>query len=255
MSFDFKNKVVLVTGATSGIGKTTAIEFARAGASVVITGRREEKGEEVLAELNKSGGDHVYIKADAASEADNKSVVDQIVAKYGKLDVAFNNAGVEDQLKPLHEATEKDIDFVLGVNVKGVILGMKYELLQMQKQSTGGSIINMSSVGGQIGFPNAGVYVASKHAVNGITRSAALENAKVKIRVNAVAPGPIATDMLQRFADEVGGGDINSIGGMTAIGVPGKTEDIAAAVLFLASDEAAYITGQILPIDGGMTTA
>lgn len=256
MAYNFTNKTVLITGGTSGIGRETAKEFAKAGANVVITGRREALGAEVVEELKTFGaGKHLYVKADAASEADTEALIGKIAAQYGSLDIAFNNAGIEAGLGPIHEVTEEAIDQLNHINVKGVILSMKHEILQMLNQESGGVIVNMSSIAGLIGFPNAAVYTASKHAVSGLTRAAALEYAKQKIRVNAVAPGPIETDMLSRFAGEIAGGDTANIGGMMPMGHTGSVADIAHAVLYLASDEAKYTSGQVLAIDGAYTAS
>src|SRR5215469_12161982 len=196
----FEGKVALVTGGTSGIGKATAIEFARAGAKVVLTGRREKEGEQVVAEIKKLGGDAAFVRTDVAKDRDVKKMVDFTVKKYGRLDVAFNNAGVE-WMGPLDQATEAEYRRIFDINVWGVLNSMRHEIPLMLKNG-GGVIVNTSSVAGHVGLPQVSVYIASKHAVEGLSKSVALEFAKQNIRINAVAPGVIATEMFDRFAGE-----------------------------------------------------
>ena len=241
-------KVALVTGGTSGIGKTTAIEFARAGASVVLTGRREKEGAQVVDEIKKFGGDAAFVRADAAKDSDVKAMVDFTVGKYGRLDVAFNNAGVE-WTGPLDQATEAEYRRVFDINVWGVLNSMRHEIPVMLKNG-GGAIVNNSSVAGHVGFGQVSVYIASKHAVEGLTKSVALEFAKQNIRINAVAPGVIATDMLDRFAGKEGEMR-DSLASITPVGRIGAVEQIAAAVLYLCSDDARFTTGTSLVVDGG----
>jgi NAD(P)H dehydrogenase (quinone) len=193
----FTGKVVLVTGGTSGIGKATAVAFAREGAKVVLSGRREKEGLAVAEEIIKAGGAAHFVQADVAKEADVERLVAATVAKFGRLDVAFNNAGVE-LLGPLTEATEAEYRRIFDVNVWGVLASMKYEVPAMLKTG-GGAIVNTSSIAGHVGMSGVAVYVASKHAVEGLTKVAALEYAKQGIRVTAVAPAAIATDMIDRF--------------------------------------------------------
>jgi NAD(P)-dependent dehydrogenase (short-subunit alcohol dehydrogenase family) len=241
-------KVALVTGGTSGIGKSTAIEFARAGASVVLTGRREKEGAQVVDEIKKFGGDAAFVRADVAKDADVKAMVDFTVGKYGRLDVAFNNAGVE-WTGPLDQATEAEYRRVFDINVWGVLNSMRHEIPVMLKNG-GGAIVNNSSVAGHVGFAQVSVYIASKHAVEGLTKSVALEFAKQNIRINAVAPGVIATDMLDRFAGKEGEMR-DSLASITPVGRIGAVEQIAAAVLYLCSDDARFTTGTSLVVDGG----
>src|SRR3989442_3845482 len=242
----FSGKVALVTGATSGIGKTTAIEFARAGAKVVLTGRREKEGAQVVDEIRKLGGDAAFVRADVAKDADVKAMVDFTVGKYGRLDVAFNNAGVE-WTGPLDQANEAEYRRVFDTNVWGVLNSMRHEIPVMLKNG-GGSIVNTSSVAGHAGFPEVSIYIASKHAVEGLTKSLALEFAKQNIRINAIAPGAIATEMFDRFAGDELRDQIVSI---VPVGRVGASDEIAAAVLYLASDAAKFTTGTSLVVDGG----
>ena len=242
----FSGKVALVTGGTSGIGKTTAIEFARAGAKVVLTGRREKEGAQVVAEIKKLGGEGAFVRADVAKDADVKRMVDFTIEKFGGLDVAFNNAGVEWK-GPLDQATEAEYRRVFDINVWGVLNSMRHEIPAMLKNG-GGAIVNTSSVAGHVGLAQVSVYIASKHAVEGLTKSVALEFAKQKIRINAIAPGVIATDMLYRFAGDELRDQLPSIIPVARIGA---SEEIAAAVLYLCSDNAKFTTGTSLVVDGG----
>src|SRR5438105_6411031 len=244
----FSGKVALISGGTSGIGKTTAIEFARAGAKVVLTGRREKEGAQVVTEIQKLGGDAGFVRADVAKDADVKAMVDFTVDKFGRLDIAFNNAGVE-WMGPVDQASEAEYRRVFDINVWGVLNSMRYEIPVMLK-SGGGAIVNTSSVAGHVGLAGASIYMASKHAVEGLTKSIALEFAKQSIRVNAVAPGVIATDMLDRFA----GKESEMRDSLTSILPGGRIragEEIAAAVLYLCSDDAKFTTGTSLVVDGG----
>jgi len=245
----FNGKVVLVTGGTSGIGRETAIQFANQGAKVVLAGRRTEEGNTVVKEIESAGGEAVFIQTDVTKEDQVKHLIDETVRHYGRLDIAFNNAGIE-QTAPITEFTEADYRKVFDINVLGVFLSQKYEIPAMLK-SGGGSIINTSSIVGQIAMPEAGIYIASKHAVEGITKTTALELAGQGIRVNAVAPGAIATDMIDRFAGEEGMDGRQQLASQHPMGRLGKPEEIAAAVLYLASDAASFTTGISLPVDGG----
>src|SRR5213595_4249633 len=242
----FSNKVALVTGGTSGIGKATAIEFARAGAKVVLSGRREKEGANVVAEIQQLGGAAAFIRADVAKDADVKAMVDFTVATYGRLDIAFNNAGVE-WIGPLDQATEAEYRRIFDINVWGVLNSMRHEIPAMLKNG-GGAIVNTSSVAGHVGMGQVSIYTASKHAVEGLTKSVALEFARRNIRINSVAPGVIATDMFDRFAGRELGDQIAS---MIPVGRKGVTEEIAAAVLYLCSDDAKFTVGTSLVVDGG----
>jgi NAD(P)-dependent dehydrogenase (short-subunit alcohol dehydrogenase family) len=245
-----ENKVALVTGGTSGIGKATALALSDAGAKVVLSGRREPEGEDTANSIRQSGTECLFVRSDVSNETDVKALIQQTVEHYGRLDCAFNNAGIEPLTKPLHEQSVEDFDKLMAINLRGVFLCMKYEIQQMLTQGTG-TIINNSSMGGIIAFAGVSPYIASKHAVMGLTRSAALDYAKQGIRINAVNPGLIATEMLDRFSSE----DLTLE--QFALSVPmgrlGKPDEIAAAVVFLCSDAASYITGQSLVLDGGYT--
>lgn len=246
----FKDRVALVTGGTSGIGRATAVAFARAGAKVVVSGRRDEEGRETVRRIEAVGGTGLFVQADVRSDADIARLVRAVVERFGRIDIAFNNAGVEEAVGAFHEKTEADFDPIFDINVKGLWLSMLHEVRQMLRQG-GGVIVNTTSIAGLIGFPGAAIYDASKHAVIGFTKSVALEYARKNIRVNAVAPAAIDTDMFSRFA-----ADENvrkQLEGMHPIGRIGKADEVAAAVLWLASDAASFVTGQTLPVDGGFT--
>ncbi|MBD2070651.1 SDR family oxidoreductase [Leptolyngbya sp. FACHB-671] len=245
-----KDKVALVTGGTSGIGRATAIAFGAAGAKVVFSGRREVEGEETAALIRDTGAECLFVRSDISDEAEVQALVDKTIATYGRLDCAFNNAGIEPSLKPLHEQSIEDFDKLMSINVRGLFLCMRYEIQQMLNQGSG-VIINNSSMGGLIAFPGISPYIASKHAVMGLTRSAALDYAKQGIRINAVNPGLIATAMMDRLRS----GSTDDVGSTVPMGRMGQAAEIAQAVVFLCSDAASYITGQPLVIDGGYTVS
>ncbi len=241
-------KVAIVTGGSSGIGKATAIAFAREGAKVVVASRREKEGQETVKQVQSAGSEGFFIKTDVSKETDVSAMVEKTIATYGHLDYAFNNAGIEQIPTPLVEQTEETFDQVMDINVKGVWLCMKHQIPQMLV-SGGGAIVNMSLIAGMIGAPGLPIYVASKHAVLGLTKSVALEYAKEGIRINAVCPGMIETDLLDRaFANQ----EVKErLIAMHPIGRVGKPEEIAEAVVWLCSDKASFVTGQSLPLDGG----
>jgi NAD(P)-dependent dehydrogenase (short-subunit alcohol dehydrogenase family) len=242
--------VVLITGALTGIGRATALAFARDGARVVVSGRSEDAGLALASELRVIGAEAEFIRADVRHEDDVRGLIDSTVARFGRLDVAVNNAGTEGTAGPVVEQNAESYAATFGTNVLGTLLGLKHELRVMQAQGFG-SIVNLSSTMGQRGAPNASLYVASKHAVEGLTKSAALEAAASGVRVNAVAPGPVETAMLNRFT-----GSAERKAGLVA-GVPlkraGTPEEIAEAIVFLGSDKAGFITGQIINVNGGKT--
>jgi NAD(P)-dependent dehydrogenase (short-subunit alcohol dehydrogenase family) len=250
MQHSYTNKVVLVTGGTSGIGKATALAFAEAGAKVVIAGRRKKEGAEVASEINKTGGTAAFVRADVAKDTDVQKAVDFVLSTYGRLDVAFNNAGVE-TVGPLDQVTEEQYRRAFDINVWGVLNSMKHEVAAMLKTG-GGAIVNTSSIAGHIGLPQSSIYAATKHAVEGLTKAVAVEFAKQGIRVNSVAPGAIDTDMVDRFAGKEGD-QRNWLRSLHPVGRFGASEEIAAAVLYLASDAAKFTTGASLLVDGGLT--
>jgi len=243
-----EGKVALVTGASSGIGRESALALARAGAAVVIGNRREDAGAETARLITEAGGRAVFQRTDVASQADIDALVQRAQDEFGALDVAFNNAGVEGAPGPLLEDTEENYDHIFNINVKGVWRSMRAEARVMAERG-GGVIINNSSGAARKGFPGLVTYSASKGAVDTITRAAAVELGPVNVRVNAVAPGPIETDMMHR----VTGGDTSVFDSLIPLGRVGVTEEIAGLVVFLASDAAAYITGQSYAVDGGIT--
>jgi NAD(P)-dependent dehydrogenase (short-subunit alcohol dehydrogenase family) len=246
-----EHKVALVTGGTSGIGKATALAMGAAGAKVVFSGRREEEGEDTANLIRQSGAECLFVRSDVSSEADVQTLIQKTVATYGRLDLAFNNAGIVSPAKPLHEYSLEHFDNLIAINVRGLFLCMKYEIQQMLTQGAG-VIINNSSTNGLVGFAGISLYVASKHAVMGLTRAAALDYAKQGIRINAVNPGSTATEGMDRFVNEMGIAT-NDLASIVPMGRMGQPEEIAAAVVFLCSDAASYITGQSLLVDGGYT--
>lgn len=239
-----EGKVALISGGTTGIGRDTAVLFAKEGAKVVFTGRREAEGSQTLGLVRATGGDGLFLKSDVSKATEVQSVVQKTVEKYGRLDVAFNNAGVEGKWLPLADQTEENWDYVHGINLKGVWLCLKYEIQQMLKQGGGGAIVNMSSVAGLIGGAGAGVYIASKHGVIGLTKTAAIECAANGIRVNAVCPAVIETPMAERaFADP----ELNKrMLAVHPVGRFGKPSEVAEAVLWLCSDKSSFTTGQAI---------
>jgi len=240
--------VVLITGALTGIGRATAVAFAREGARVVVSGRRDDAGHALASELRELGAEAEFLHADVREDDEVHGLVDKTIAKFGRLDVAVNNAGTEGTSGPVTEQSAESYATTFDTNVLGTLLSMKHELRVMQAQGHG-SIINLSSLLGQRGAPGASVYTASKHAVEGLTKAAALEGSEFGVRVNAVAPGPVETDMLDRFT-----GSAEQKAGLIAripLKRAGEPNEIAQAIVYLSSDRASFITGQILGVDGG----
>jgi NAD(P)-dependent dehydrogenase (short-subunit alcohol dehydrogenase family) len=248
---EFQGKVAIVTGGTSGIGRAAAVAYAREGARVVVAGRRAAEGEETVRLIRGQGGDGIFVTTDVSKVAQVKQLVEQTMQKFGRLDFAFNNAGVEQQPTPFLEQDEETYNRVMDINVKGVWLCMKYEIPAMLKTG-GGAIVNTSSSLGVVAMPGIEIYAASKHAVIGLTKSAALEFGKQGIRVNAVLPAAIETDMLQRFV----GDKPETRDYMNAkhpIGRVGKPEEIADAAIWLSSSKSSFVTGHSLLVDGAFT--
>ncbi|WP_372395454.1 SDR family oxidoreductase [Azospirillum sp. HJ39] len=247
---DMGGRVVLVTGGTSGIGRATALAFGQAGATVIVTGRREAEGQETVAQIGHSGGVGSFVAADVADAAEVAALFGRIERDHGRLDAAFNNAGIH-QVAPLTEMDDSAFDRILTVNVKGVWLCLKHELAIMKRQGHG-SIVNTGSVLGQIGMAGNAAYSASKAAVEGLTRTAAIEVAASGVRVNAVCPAIIQTPMTQ---GSLGGPEqVEAVlGRLHPVGRVGRPEEVAAAVLWLCSDSAGFVTGQSINIDGGVT--
>jgi NAD(P)-dependent dehydrogenase (short-subunit alcohol dehydrogenase family) len=244
--------VVLITGALTGIGRATALAFAGNGATVVASGRREAEGRALEAELRSAGAEAAFIQADVRREDDMRRLVDQTVARFGRLDVAVNNAGTEGKPGPLTEQTPDSYAAMFDTNVLGTLLGLKHELRVMQPQGSG-SIINISSTMGERGAANLALYTASKHAVEGFTKSAALEAAPFGVRVNAVAPGPTDTAMLDRLTGTPG----NKAAFYAAVPLKrgAQPKEVADAIVFLGSEKASFITGQIIRVNGGKTAS
>ena len=243
------SNIVLVTGALTGIGRAVCLAFARNGASIVATGRRAEAGESLRTELLQAGAaDADFVNVDVRFEDNVMTAMQFVHAKYGRLEVAVNNAGVEGRFTDIDQITAEIYREVFDTNVLGLALSMKHELIAMKRQGFG-SIVNLSSIGGSVGFPGSALYAASKHAVEGLTKSAALEVAAAGIRVNCVAPGPTNTPMLHRLA-EVGLTE-EALSGLIPAKRLGTTEEVAQTILFLASGAASFVTGQSLAVDGG----
>lgn len=243
--------VVLVTGALTGIGRATALAFARDGNRVVVSGRHEDKGQALAAELRELGAEAEFVRADVRNEGEVRNLIDRTVERFGRLDVAVNNAGTEGELGPIVEQSLANYESTFAVNVLGTLLSLKHEMRVMLAQGSG-SIINLSSIAGQLGLAGAAIYAASKHAVEGLTKSAALEGAGAGVRVNAVAPGPTETQMLDRF---VGRSDEAKARFVATIpsGRAATVDEVAQTIVFLASDKARSLTGQSIAVDGAYT--
>ena len=249
MPRELEGKVGLVTGGTSGIGRETAVLFAKAGAKVVVAGRREHEGQETVDLIRAASGECLFVRTDVSKAPEVEAMVQQAIERFGRLDVTFNNAGIEGAYGPIVRQSEEDFDTTINVNLKGVWLCLKYEIRQMLRQGGGGAIVNMASVFGLVGSAGTSAYSASKHGVIGLTKTAALENAKKGIRVNAVCPGFVETPMSDRtlrfptahkFAVSC-----------HPMGRLGKPAEVAEAVLWMCSERASFMTGQVLGLDGG----
>ncbi|PSM16376.1 MULTISPECIES: SDR family oxidoreductase [Nitratireductor] len=246
-------KIALVTGSGAGIGQATAVRFAAEGAKVVVSDVNETGGAETVELIRKDGGEAIFVKADISSAADVSALIAKTVETYGRLDCACNNAGIEGKIAPLAEQDEADFDRVLTINAKGVFLCLKAELAQMASNG-GGAIVNLASVAGLVGFPGLAPYVASKHAVNGLTKNAALEYGKHGIRVNSICPGGIDTRMLDSLAEQSTDGAQTSaemMDPMHPIGRIGRPEEVAELIVWLCSPRASFMTGANVPVDGG----
>jgi NAD(P)-dependent dehydrogenase (short-subunit alcohol dehydrogenase family) len=249
MTRDLEGKVGLVTGGTSGIGRETAILFAKSGAKVVVSGRREKEGEETVELIRAASGEGLFVKADVSKATEVEMLVQKTVEKFQRLDIAFNNAGIEGVWAPIVRQSEEDFDRTININLKGIWLCLKYEIQQMLRQGGDGAIVNMASTTGLVGSAGAGAYCASKHGVIGLTQTAALENAKKGIRINSVCPGFTETPMAERIFRAPGVRKyILSCHPIGRLGTPGE---VAEAVLWLCSDHASFMTGQSLVLDGG----
>ncbi len=247
------NPVILITGALTGIGRATALAFARRGARLVVSGRRDTEGKALEAELQALGTEAEFVRADVRHEDEVRALVDRAVARFGRLDVLVNNAGTEGTAGPVTGVTPESYAAMFETNVLGTLLGMKHAMRVMQPQGSG-SIVNISSTMGERGAANMALYAGSKHAVEGFTKSAALEGAAFGVRVNAVAPGPVETEMLDRLT---GGTPERKAAFFSAIPLKrgGRPEEIAEAIVFVASEQASFITGQIIRVNGGKTAS
>ena len=249
METPFKNKVALVTGGASGIGRATALAFAKKGAKVAVVDWKEN--DEMVDLIKELGSEAIFIKCDVSKTDDVKAMVAQTIAAFGRLDYAFNNAGIEGASAPTQDCSEENWDKTIGVNLKGVWLCMKYEIPEILKQGKG-AIVNCASVAGLVGFAGLPAYVASKHGIVGLTKTTALECATQGIRVNVVCPGVIQTPMIDRLTGKTKEG-IERFKGFEPIGRFGLPEEIANAVVWMCSDEASFVTGHVMAVDGGFT--
>jgi NAD(P)-dependent dehydrogenase (short-subunit alcohol dehydrogenase family) len=251
-----EGKVALVTGAAAGIGRSTALLFAAEGARVVVSDVDEKGGAETAAMIRSKGSEAMFVRADVSKAKDVIALAAAVAKTYGRIDCACNNAGIEGKIAPFHEQPESNFDAIMAVNARGTFLCLQSEIEHMRKGG-GGAIVNLSSVAGLIGFPGLSPYVASKHAVIGMTRNAALEYGKEGIRVNAICPGGIETRMLDSLADQASGGKLSThdmMDPLHPIGRIGKPQEVAELVVWLCSERAAFVTGAAIPVDGGYTS-
>ncbi len=250
MSGIVEGKIALVTGAAGGIGRAAAQIFAREGAKVVVSDLQEENGQETVDLIRQAGGEAVFVRCDVSKAAEVENLIQQVVATYGRLDCAYNNAGVEGAWTRIHECTEENFDFNYNVNLKGVFLCLKYQIRQFLEQKSPGAIVSTASIAGLVGSKNAGAYVAAKHGVLGLTKTAALEYGTKDIRVNAVCPGVVRTPMLERMFETNPQMEAAMLG-FEPIGRFGAPAEIGEAAVWLCSDQASFVTGHPMVVDGG----
>jgi NAD(P)-dependent dehydrogenase (short-subunit alcohol dehydrogenase family) len=254
VSYDFGEKVALVTGATSGIGEATAKMFAKNGAKTVVAGRNKKRGAQIVEEIKADGGEATFIDVDMQDQVEIKALIDKTVETYGGLDYAFNNAGISGRPALTHETKLRDFHEIIDVNLNGVFLNLKYQLEYMVNHG-GGNIVNCSSYGGTNGVGGMAAYTASKHGVIGLTKAAAVEYAKLGIRINAVCPGSVQTPLIEALADvaaEISAGTSEGQAEQPGMNRVGRPEEVGEAVLWLCSDAASFVTGAVMAIDGGM---
>jgi len=249
----FKDKTALVIGATSGIGEATAREFGREGARVVVAGRRADRGEAVASGIREAGGEAIFIRCDAAEEQSIVELIGAASDRYGPIEFAVNTPAKEMPAGRLAEKTAADFDEAFAVSVRGIFLAMKYEIQHMLAHG-GGAIVNVGSTASHSAFPTAAIYTAAKHAMLGLTKAASLEYIKDGVRINAVAPGPVVTEMLERFMSSAGV-TAEQAGSSTPSGRSGRPEEIAKAIVWMCSPAASYVVGHSLIVDGGSTVA
>lgn len=241
----FDQQVALVTGAASGIGKATALLYAKHGAKVVVSDMNENGGQETVAEIKAIGGEAIFVKADVSKPSDNEALVEQAVKIFGRLDIACNNAGIGGENNPVGKLSIDNWDKVIAINLSSVFYGMKYQISAMLKQGKG-AIVNMASILGQVGFENSAAYVAAKHGVVGVSQNAAIEYSKYGIRINAVGPGFIETPLLNKMMPD----EKQALIKLHPIGRLGKAEEVAELVIWLSSEKASFVTGSYYPVDG-----